>query len=394
MKLRVQCLVARDGSPLSPEAAADESQTKEIPIPNAQHATVISLRGAAVVHFRITAPTSFNMVYSGSKHIDLTNERMLLSDTGLEEGDLIVLHSRREREEEGKSGDKDQPAAKVPRTESNVASQAQSTATSSTAPTDPIIERGTTAMNAGIGAVDPQALERILNGAATQEDMALLTQLSAGDGESLAALLDAADEGDEEGDEHVFGNAPDDLYDRLLDSVDNLVDMRQRFIQDPEGILKHIQDKDPTLYQLIAANMEEFLELVNNEELVKTLQEEKEMLDEEEDEEGGVLLGDDGDDEELSPEQQAALQQAFIDYVGQQVGPGDGVEERLDGPVARDGLAPENIDQITPTADEEEKIQSLVQLGFTYKQCKSAFYKCRRSIERAANMLFESPPEV
>jgi uncharacterized UBP type Zn finger protein len=44
--------------------------------------------------------------------------------------------------------------------------------------------------------------------------------------------------------------------------------------------------------------------------------------------------------------------------------------------------------------EDQDKIESLMQLGFTREQCTAAFYRTNRSVERAANMLFENPPTL
>lgn len=379
MKLRVQCLVKSDGSPISDEEV-DIEKIKEIKVPNFQTATVITLRGAAVVQFGIRAPTSFSLVYAGppkEKEINLSNERVFLRDTGLEEGDLIQLISKRAREE-GPEDLKESSVSKALRTEAAVMAT-NATLTSTTTPTDSVTANAVS------------ALERLLNGESdpnNPNDMELLNTLS---GEAGGAGGSDGDHDEEDADEAALylDNSPDDLYDRLIESVDDLVDMRQRFIADPEGIMRHIQENDPTLYQLIAENQSEFLELVNNEELVKTLQMEKEMDDEEFED------GEEGDFE-MTEEEQEAMQQAFLDYVQRTVGGGDaGAVTEGDAPSAGTTVgATVNVDGIAPTEEEEEKIQTLVQLGFTYKQCKEAFYKCHRSVDRAANYLFEHPPSL
>lgn len=376
MKLRVQCLVKSDGSPLGDEEV-DINKIKEIKIPNFQTATLITLRGAAVVQFGIRAPMSFSLVYAGpskEKEINLSDERVFLRDTALEDGDLIQLVSKRVREE-GPGDVAESSASKVLRTEA-AAMATNTDLIPATTPTD----------SAAVS-----ALERLLNGQSdpsNPNDMELLNTLS---GETGGGDDSEGDHDEEDIDEEAalyLDNSPDDLYDRLIESVDDLVDMRQRFIADPEGIMRHIQEKDPTLYQLIAANQSEFLELVNNEELVKTLQMEKEMDDEEFED------GEEGDFEMTEAEQEA-MQQAFLDYVQRTVG-GSGASEGepVLEPTGTTVGATVNVDGIAPTEEEEQKIQTLVQLGFTYKQCKEAFYRCHRSVDRAANYLFEHPPSL
>lgn len=44
--------------------------------------------------------------------------------------------------------------------------------------------------------------------------------------------------------------------------------------------------------------------------------------------------------------------------------------------------------------DDNKKIEDLMQLGFTKDQCTAAFYRCNRSVERAANMLFEGMSQL
>lgn len=408
MKFRVKCLMTPDGIPL-PEDDASLTEVQEVSVPNPQFATVVTLRGAAVVKFRIKVPTGFSMVYSGPKtSVDLRNERVMLKDTGLEDGDLILLVSKRPRSEESApsasscappaASTSSGPSAKVVRLDEG--GRAGDAANNNDKDNeDNVIGRLPGADGEESVEFTIDSVERVLNGVANPDDpsdRALLAHI-----EANPHLMDndSAEEDEDEDDIRQLyegENSPDDLYDRLIQTVDNLVDMRERFIANPEGMMRFIQEKDPTLYQLIATNKEEFLQLVNDEELVKTLQQEKEMADEEDD------WDEEGMDEGLDEAQQQIIHDAFMDYVQQAMGGSGEGEASISSAVAGSsgtaggGAMPSEAGwkSITPTEEEEGRIQSLVQLGFTYEQCKKAFYICHRSVERAANHLFEHAPQL
>lgn len=89
---------------------------------------------------------------------------------------------------------------------------------------------------------------------------------------------------------------------------------------------------------------------------------------------------------------------AELEASGMQVEEVDGGDGSASGS-ARIGKAKRQSDNEfilsrVPSEEDEKKIQALTELGFTYEQCKVAFYLCHRSIDRASNMLFEAPPEI
>lgn len=365
MKLRVQSLIRADGTALTTEEDIEKSvsQIKTVNIPNFQQATVTSLRGMVALKFRLP-PSKFSLRFgerqakesaaveatpgssSPSPAIDLSNDRCFLRDTGLVEDDLIQLVSKHEIVHVDPCKEQSSPLKRIK--------------------------------------TEPDALSEL----APNED----GQTRVPDGDVVPAeeaFMEGSDfelEEDEDDEEVLYPhNAPDDLYDRLLDSVDDLVDMRERFIANPEVIMHQIQENDPTLFQLITENKEEFLALVNSEEAVKQLQMEKEME--------SALFEE--AEEDWGPEMEEAIRQVIATQLGG-LGGGEGTDG-MEGLVeAGDGEAVESVsaENQIPTPEDEEKIQALVQLGFTYAQCKQAFYMHHRSSDRAANYLFEHPSEL
>lgn len=374
-----------------------ESQVREVTI-SSIHATVTSLRGAAVLRFRLRNPSQFTLVYSGPKQgIDLSDERLFLRDTALEDDDCILLQPKAE----SAAGTAATAAPSASSTTAASSSTGGGLASSDHGATKTLRTEQPPATSSAAVAAAAAAVEQALPSVTISSPLHPSVAVVGGEDEeanpaAIAAAAAAEDplhpleegDGDDEEEDEMPHDAPDDLYDRLIETVDDLVDMRQRFLADPEGIMRHIQDKDPTLYQLIAANMEEFLALVNDEELVKVLQSEKD--------------GDAGDEEfpdelleGMGEEEQQALQQMMEEYVQRALGGGGVAEEgeEEDEMMVDGGFGPLG-GGLEPTEEEEEKIQNLVQLGFTYEQCKQAFYACHRSVERAANLLFESPPNA
>ncbi|TPP50737.1 XPC-binding domain family protein [Leishmania donovani] len=156
-----------------------------------------------------------------------------------------------------------------------------------------------------------------------------------------------------------------DLFAALREVVPDLTVLRQEFLANPQAVMERIERNHPSLFQVIVQNQETFVTLMNNEQLTKAAQS---MLH------GGTMGGDEDEDEGGS-----------LDYITSAARSGDS------GDFDAADLAEL---EASGMHEDEKKIQALTELGFTYEQCKVAFYLCHRSIDRASNMLFEAPPEI
>lgn len=347
MRFLITSLVSSVNSSEVPEGQAIE---KEVTVSN-PNATVQSLRVAAAVAFRLNV-YGFSLVCRGSKlHVNLVDEKTPLTESGLSDGDRIVLVSKRLRPENGIEEEPPQPAAKTPHVEGD-------------GPADPAVEEA----------------------AASEESTVEADEEGVDD-------LEEQDGFDEE--EEAEYNDAGDLFGRLLE-FGNLVELRHNFLTNPQAVMEDIQERDPTLFQLITSNQESFLELINNEPLIRTIQGEKDAE------------GEEFADEEIDEERAEAMNALIMQMLGSgESGNGEGDLDLAGLPLREEdgdvggsgtGASPES-DQVrilafAPTEEEERKIQELVQLGFAYEQCKLAFYMSHRSVERAANMLFEHPPQL
>ncbi|KEG12540.1 hypothetical protein DQ04_01631060 [Trypanosoma grayi] len=176
---------------------------------------------------------------------------------------------------------------------------------------------------------------------------------------------------------------PMELLSHLLETVPNLVEMRQQFLTNPAEIMRQVQENDPRLFELITANHQEFLELVNNEDLVTTLQQQQEMQAAFLDEEGAFE-----DDEEMEEAVGSLMAQYLLSGGGS-----DNSKATEDAGDSGQSETQRYLERV-PTEEEEGKIEQLMQLGFTRDQCRVAFFKTKGSLERAANLLFEDPPQL
>jgi hypothetical protein len=158
----------------------------------------------------------------------------------------------------------------------------------------------------------------------------------------------------------------------LLLDVPNLLEMRDQFLHDPQQVLQEIQRSNPRLFQLIATHNARFLELVQSESLLQTLRDEQLMQEEHLEEL-----------EEMDEEQQELLAQMLMGALEQEARVGS----ESNGP--QRGEVPQDI-----PGEDMEKIEQLMQLGFTREQCVAAFYRSGRNAELAANMLFDNPPTI
>ncbi|CCW67351.1 unnamed protein product [Phytomonas sp. Hart1] len=364
MKLNIRCLVSSVNSLELPESEVIE---KEVQIANPR-ATLLQLRATAAVQFRLNA-YGFTMIYCGEKTVNLSDEKKLLVDCGLEEGDSIVLISKHLRSENSCMREnemkKDQPPfsdtlpplkearleLQEPKPQITDAIDTADSLSSAILPT----EVSTTLQN---------ALESSVSGNEDNNDDSSIGS----ENDDLANSLESGES----------SNGSCELYSRLLEIAPNLVEMRDSFLADPRAVLERVKVEDPTLSKLIAENQEEFLYLINNPSLVQTLQAEKEIQ----------YTDDLFNDEEIEE-----IPEEFLDLFDEgALEEGDEIIENVN--IDSRECDKESILAYAPSEDDEKKIQQLVLLGFSYEQSKLAFYRCLRSLERAANTLFENPPEL
>ncbi|CBZ23870.1 conserved hypothetical protein [Leishmania mexicana MHOM/GT/2001/U1103] len=399
MKFTVTCLVSSVNSSLLAES---EAVTKEITVANPR-ATVQNLRATVAIQFRLkvvafefrfdrregategdsAAPSSSPS--AGSAVVDFGDEKKLLTECGLQEGDHLKV---------------------VPKNYTSLrAAGAAAVAARETSPSE-----GPATKRVRIEASDE--VEAPVFIASEDEDA---------EEESELDEEDDADDSEEDGD----AKGQNDLFAALQEVVPDLTVLRQEFLANPQTVMERIERNHPSLFQVIVQNQETFVTLMNNEQLTKAAQG---MLhggtmggDEDEDEEGSLEWSMGEEDEEMdeeTAEQMSALFQSYItsaarsgdsgdfdaadlaelEASGMQVEEVDGGDGSASGS-ARIGKAKRQSDNEfilsrVPSEEDEKKIQALTELGFTYEQCKVAFYLCHRSIDRASNMLFEAPPEI
>ncbi|EKF33025.1 hypothetical protein MOQ_003119 [Trypanosoma cruzi marinkellei] len=337
MKLKVNCSMGGEGK-----------ITKELVIHNPA-ATLSNLRAAIAINFRLPVH-GFRMVHDTA---DFACEKVLLRDSGICDGDLIVVDAKREREEEAKDVKKELKIG----TEADPNQQQHSESNQAVAAPTTLVAN----------TVTPASAELTVSGrnanAAEEPD-------GLGNG-GTAADDDDDDEEEEEEDE----DGPAELLSHLLETVPNLVEMRQQFLANPAEIMQQIQERDPRLLELITGNYQEFLDLVNNEDLVETLQREQE-------EAHAAIFGE---EEELDEEVEEAVSSLLAQFTMRGGLPEEAEDESTEA---------QNYLERPLTEEEEAKVEQLMQLGFTRDQCKVAFFKAKRSLERAANLLFEDPPQL
>ncbi|KAG5490390.1 hypothetical protein JKF63_00510 [Porcisia hertigi] len=393
MKFTVTCLVSSANSSLLAES---EAVTKEITVANPK-ANVQNLRATVAIQFRLNVLAfAFRFDHhegaadgdsatpclppSASTTVDLGDEKKLLTECGLREGDHLTV---------------------VPKSYISSSVGGEAVVTSSGA----VPLESSVAKRVRLEPTDP--LEGSTSSADEEVD------------EESALDEDTEDDDDDKG--------RNDLFDALREVVPDLTVLRQEFLSNPQALMERIQRNHPSLFQVIAQNQETFVTLMNNEQLTRAAQG---MLhggtmdgDEDEEEEGSLewSMGEEEEDEEMDEEtadQMNTLLQGYMASVsragdggdfdaadlaeleasGMQVEEYDGDRENASGGASA-GKAKRLVDKDlilsrVPSEEDEEKIQALTELGFTYEQCKLAFYRCHRSIDRASNMLFEAPPEV
>ena len=416
MKFTVTCLVSSVNSSL---LRNEEAVTKEIVVANPR-ATVQNLRATVAIQFRLNV-VAFNFRFdhrpstddksathdapappssaspsssSTAAAVDFTDEKKLLTECGLEDGDCLTVVP------------KNYQAPTAVTTAATAAGSNVDAVSASAAG-----ENDITAEADGNAAKKPRTEGGAKDFAEADEE------------ESLG--LDDEEEEEEDGDDvdsdDAEASAQNDLFEALRDVVPDLTVLRQEFLANPQAVMERIERNHPSLFQVITQNQETFINLMNNEELTKVAQS---MLH------GGLALGEDGDDslgwsmgeedEEMDEETEAQMNALFHNYIvggddgdgdfdaedlaaleasGMQVDDVDGDEGEGDGAkTAGDGRVRKSekdfILSRVPSEEDEKKIQTLTELGFSYEQCKLAFYMCHRSIDRASNMLFEAPPEL
>lgn len=447
----------------SADTPLPESQaiTKDVKVVNSK-ATLLNLRAVIAFKFRI-ALYSFAILYHGNRSsVDLTDEKKTLGDCGLQEGDTLLLWSKRSRLEDAHtvmsaappvlSTTRSEHLSKTSRVDvtENVMSEALPDSSVAVVAGDTNIRTGelcssssshdardlasTTMVSVSedVRGVSHQRINLVANEPTSAPVPESNSDESAADEDEDDRVVSRNQHGavtQEEAGE-AAGGGPEQLYERLMEVVPNLVEMRQQFLADPQAILQRIEQSDSRLFSLITANQEAFLELVNNEETVRLLQAEKDdtwddddddeddyseaEFDEEDMEFGENLEGDD-DDEEISEATMQAISSIFMRRLNAAMSGQAGAVEASDTVDSGDednhtrenstntaraysGSMPLNdreaILAYVPSVEDDRKIEELTQLGFSHEQAKIAFYMCRRSLDRAANYLFESPPQL
>ncbi|CAG9577897.1 conserved hypothetical protein [Leishmania major strain Friedlin] len=394
MKFTVTCLVSSVNSSLLAES---EAVTKEITVANPR-ATVQNLRATVAIQFRLkvvafefrfdrhegdsAAPSSSPSAASAA--VDFDDEKKLLTECGLREGDHLTV---------------------VPKNYSSLsAAGAAAVAANEASPSE------------------GPAAKRVRIESRGEVDAPVVTANEDEDVEEDESELDEEDDADDS-EEDGDATGQNDLFAALREVVPDLTVLRQEFLANPQAVMERIERNHPSLFQVIVQNQETFVTLMNNEQLTKAAQS---MLHDgticgDEDEEGSLVWSMGEEDEEMdeeTAEQMSALFQSYITSAARSGDSGDfdaadlaeleasgmQVEEVGDGDgnasgSARIGKAKRQSDKEfilsrVPSEEDEKKIQALTELGFTYEQCKVAFYVCHRSIDRASNMLFEAPPEI
>jgi hypothetical protein len=406
MKFTVVCLVSSvNSSPLSEDAAV----TKEVVVANPR-ATVQNLRATVAIQFRLNvvafdfcfrhrpqeerekeeraegAPTS-SPTGSGAPTVDFSDEKKLLTECGLQDGDHLSVVPKNYR-----------PPA------DGVGAAAAAAVGGGGALTTSVVDDSRAAKKPRTEGGDAAALM-----GEDEED-------SVGDEEDEEEDSDA-DEGG--------ASAQRDLFEALHDVVPDLTVLRQEFLADPQGVMERVERNHPSLFQAITQNQETFVNLMNSEQLTTAAQS---MLHggsafdgtDSADEEQSIEWGMGEEDEEMDEETSEQMRELFQNYIAARQADGDFDEDDL-AALEESGMQVGDVDDDdeddgaegtsratgggkksekafilarVPSEEDEKKIQALTELGFSYEQCKLAFYMCHRSIDRASNMLFEAPPEL
>lgn len=409
-------------------------------------ATLSNVRAAISILFKLE-PHSFRMVHESAV---LDDDKVLLSSTGVRDGDLVTLVAKRAREDEEGAGV--QAASSSAATASGGAPPNATVASASASSVSE--ERLTVPAPRAANAAKKHSRRATAGSRPTvphpladdDEDPFLAQRIEADEREEAEGNNSEEDEEDEiasddDGDDGQNSELGE-MVSALL-SVPNILDLRQEFLENPQRVLAQIQQTNPRLFHLISTHNQEFLEMVQNETLLHALQEEQEMTE--------AFIGNE-EDEELDSDEEAEIHQMLLAAMGADAAEGhlgdadDHDEDDAGGDSDRVGSAATlgrnatqilesfrnsaasraassrrvgheaastdassaatantgscvassartgmNVPSVIPEED-SQKIESLMQLGFTREQCTSAFYRCSRSIERAANLLFEGMP--
>jgi hypothetical protein len=302
----------------------------EIDIKNPK-ATVANLRAAVAVKFKLSA-ADFRLTHGGITGLD-GSDAQKLSELALAEGDTVTVVMKRAREE----------------------------------------ARQQAAPSAG-----SQRLAQLL--AEQQNPM--------GDFEAMSGDEDFDEEASDDDDEDDFNMEDEELEiddDELDDSpegaeqnelattlmrVDGEDTLHRRFLADPRAVMTGLQRDEPRLFTLIGKHPQFFLDMLSAHE---------EWDDDEE-----IGGGDDDDDSDASGSELAGSDAAEI---AEALGEGAPRRARAAAPAAVRRDAP-------LTAEDTANIESLMELGFARAVATEAYHRCSRKMERAAALLFDSPPDV
>lgn len=342
-------------------------------------ATIANVRAAIAIHFKLD-PHSFTMIHQTASLEDATK---LLTQSGVAEGDCITLVTKRPREE----------------SDAAVAAADRPTVASAPVPVTSSAPASTTASARSTGG---QRRRRVtVPHVLAEEPDEFLEQHQNADDSDDEPEFDEEDE-EEEGEEVDSDLA--DMVSEIL-SIPDILSLREQFLHNPQQVLQGIQNTNPRLFQLITRYHQQFLDLVQNQELLETLQMEQ-------DEEDATYIGEEM--EEMDEEEEAMLHDAIIQALEQERNSVESsatlgrnatqiLSNRSTAVSSRantggeGGAATATTGRRIPEVISDEdnaKIEELMSFGFTKEQCTAAFFQCNRSMDRAANLLFENPPTI
>ena len=320
----------RGGSHFFDEASsALRGDVVELDIRNPK-ATVSNLRAAVAVKLK-QDPHSF--VLSSDSH-PLNNENASLREIGLRDGDFVTVKRSREAD----------------------VAPSEATAPSSAFVPDENALRQLRDMGFTVEAAT-EALRSNNNNLSSAADTLLRNAFSAGGSsyvhDTRVESESESDEEGEEGEETAQGAQHEPLDEETARDLEQLVsglmalpnaaNLPERFHTDPQGVLREIQSHNPHLFQLIGRHNQFFLDLVQGGHLGDALQDE----------------GEEAEDSEEAEEVES---------------------EEADATAPPAGSAPPDTTQLGP--EDEEKITSLMQLGFSREKCQEAYLRAGRSVER------------
>jgi len=361
-------------------------QTKEVVIRNPV-ATLQNVRAAIAVHFCLD-PHSFRMLHATA---NLENESITLVTSGVSDCDTITIVAKRPRD------------GSTVREGDGAPSTRESGATTVAAglgmrPTDGgngsinLSDRPSNFTMSSVSALQSAretretnvrtTLPHVMRPRDTDEVVAMEMERAAINRNTTEGddWIDeeSEEESGEEGDIEPDGpEAEQRELTQLLLELPDVLSLREQFLANPQGMLEQMQRTNPRLFQLISRHSQFFLELLQNDDLIAALQEE---------EEGSFDEGDEEEDDDNGDAHDAIMASAIQASLGHNRaaggGGGTGVGNRgSTGQTVREPRTP----------DEVAKVDTLLQLGFTRDRVLAALAQAHWSVDRAANILFDSP---